>query len=103
MIFHRLTISALALVTITATVTASSQTPTTPPKKPATTATTHTPTTHPAAAAACIKLPEISPKIPALPPGLPCPKPLYTLSTVPTVKLTYVSPLESPNLSESLG
>jgi peptidylprolyl isomerase len=105
MIFHRLTLPALALVTVTATITASSQTPTTPPKKPATTttATTHTPTTHPAAAGACIKLPEISPKIPALPPGLPCPKPLYTISTVPTVKLDYVSPLESPSLRETLG
>jgi peptidylprolyl isomerase len=102
MIFHRLTISALALATISA----SSQTPTTPVKKPATTATTaatHTPTTHPAAAGGCIKLPEISPKIPTLPPGLPCPKPLYTISTVPTVKLDYVSPLESPSLRETLG
>jgi peptidylprolyl isomerase len=102
MIFYRLTLSALAL----ATVTASSQTPTTTPKKPATattTATSHTPTTHPAAAGACIKIPEISPKIPALPPGAPCPKALYTISTVPTVKLDYVSPLESPNLRETLG
>jgi peptidylprolyl isomerase len=103
MIFYRLTLSALAL----ATVTASSQTPTTPPKKPATAttaATTHTPTTHPASAAGgCIKIPEISPKIPALSPGLPCPKALYTISTVPTVKLAYVSPLESSSLSEALG
>lgn len=104
MIFYRLTLAALALATITA----SSQTPTTTttPKKPATTtttATTHTPTTHPAAAGACIKIPDISPKIPALAPGLPCPKALYTISTVPTVKLAYVSPLEGPSLSETLG
>ena len=102
MIFYRLTLAALALATISA----SSQTPTTTPKKPAatTTATSHTPTTHPAAAAgACIKIPEISPKIPALSPGVPCPKALYTISTVPTVKLDYVSPLESPNLRETLG
>jgi peptidylprolyl isomerase len=103
MIFHRLTLAALALATITA----SSQTPTTTPKKPATTTTTsatHTPTTHPAATAGgCIKIPEISPKIPALPPGASCPKALYTISTVPTVKLAYVSPLESSNLTETLG
>jgi peptidylprolyl isomerase len=103
MIFYRLTLAALALATITA----SSQTPTTPAKKPATATTTaasHTPTTHPAATAGgCIKIPEISPKIPALPPGASCPKALYTISTVPTVKLAYVSPLESPNLSETLG
>ena len=102
MIFYRLTLAALALATISA----SSQTPTTTPKKPATAttaATSHTPTTHPAAAAACIKIPDISPKIPALPPGAPCPKALYTISTVPTVKLAYVSPLESSNLTETLG
>jgi peptidylprolyl isomerase len=103
MIFNRLAITTLALITVTA----SSQTATTTPKKPATTpATTHTPATHaatPATPAACIKIPEISPKIPALPPGAPCPKPLYTISTVPTVKLDYVSPLESPSLRETLG
>ena len=107
--FQRLTIAALALVTITTTVTASSQTTTTASKKPATTtpATHSSTTTHaaiPAAnPAACIKLPEISPKIPALSPGAPCPKALYTISTVPTVKLDYVSPLEASNLRETLG
>jgi peptidylprolyl isomerase len=50
-----------------------------------------------------MKLPEISPKIPALPPNAPCPKPLYTITTTPGVKLTYVSPLESPDLPETLG
>ena len=45
---------------------------------------------------ACIKLPELSPKIPALPAGLPCAKPLYTITTVPAVKLENVSPLEAP-------
>jgi peptidylprolyl isomerase len=106
MISTRVTLAALALVTVTA----SSQTATTAPKKPATTTTTHSTTTAtahaatPAAAApACSKLPELSPKIPALPPGSPCAKPLYTITTTPAVKLTYVSPLEAPTLSESLG
>lgn len=54
------------------------------------------------AAPACAKLPELSPKIPALPAGAPCPKPLYTLEP-PTVKLAYASPLEGPDLREQLG
>ena len=33
--------------------------------------------------AACAKLPELSPKVPALPAGLPCAKPLYTITTSP--------------------
>ena len=52
--------------------------------------------------AACAKVPELSPKIPALPAGAPCPKPLYTLEP-PTVKLAYASPLEGPDLREQLG
>jgi peptidylprolyl isomerase len=51
----------------------------------------------------CIKLPELSPKIPALPAGETCAKPLYTLTTVPNVKLGYVSPLEGSVLKETLG
>jgi peptidylprolyl isomerase len=106
MISNRLTIAALALSTFTAF---SQTTPPTTPKKPATTATpatTHTTPAHTAAASAtpaCVKIPDISPKIPALPPGAPCPKPLYTISTIPTVKLSYVSPLEGPGLSDALG
>ncbi len=53
--------------------------------------------------AACAKLPELSVKIPALPAGLPCARPLYTITTVPTAKLEYVSPLEGPGLRENLG
>jgi peptidylprolyl isomerase len=108
MISNRLTLAALALFTVTA----SSQTATTP-KKPAATTTPHsttTPTTAhtttPAAAPAepaCSKLPELSPKIPALPPGSPCAKPLYTITTVPAVKLDYISPIENPGLREALG
>jgi peptidylprolyl isomerase len=69
------------------------------------------PATHTAAAAphatpaahGCSKLPELSPKIPALPAGTPCAKPLYTIVTTPGVKLTDVSPLETPDLGENLG
>jgi peptidylprolyl isomerase len=71
--------------------------------KPATTATTtsakpHTAYTHP-----CDKLPQISPKVPALPPGSPCPRPLYTMSTVPNINLDYVSPMMNPDIRTSLG
>ena len=53
--------------------------------------------------ASCVKLPEISSKVPALPAGLPCAKPLYTITSVPSAKLDYVSPLEGPNFAETLG
>ncbi|GAC1423725.1 MAG: hypothetical protein NVSMB62_20260 [Acidobacteriaceae bacterium] len=48
-------------------------------------------------------MPELSPKIPALPAGADCPKALYTISTVPSVKLDYVSPVMGPGLREELG
>jgi peptidylprolyl isomerase len=62
---------------------------------------------HPAAAAhartpGCVKLPELSPKIPALPAAAPCAKALYTLTTVPAIKVDYSAP-EEGNLRESLG
>jgi peptidylprolyl isomerase len=51
----------------------------------------------------CIKLPELSPKIPALPAGLPCPKALYTISTRPPATLDYVAPIvNAPELRETL-
>ncbi|WP_089408644.1 FKBP-type peptidyl-prolyl cis-trans isomerase [Granulicella rosea] len=56
-----------------------------------------------AAPAACAKLPELSTKIPALPAGTPCAKPLYTITTQPTVKLEYISPVADPGLKEALG
>jgi len=52
---------------------------------------------------ACAKVPELSPKVPALPAGAPCAKPLYTISTVPSIKLDYVSPFEGSALQETLG
>jgi peptidylprolyl isomerase len=78
----------------------------TTPAKPATTM--HHPTTTAAATARpatvpCATLPELSPKIPALPAGLPCAKPLYTLTVGPNVKLDYVSPLAGPELRQTLG
>src|SRR5580692_964778 len=55
------------------------------------------------AAPACSKLPDLSPNIPALPPDAPCAKPLYTIVTIPSVKLENVSPLEGADLAEKLG
>jgi peptidylprolyl isomerase len=73
----------------------------TTPAKPAV---HHTPATRTASPGACAKLPPLSPKIPALPPGTPCPKPLFTIETQPNVKLEYVSPLEQLDLlRETLG
>jgi peptidylprolyl isomerase len=71
--------------------------------------TTHTATaahtataTHPAVHA-CITLPALSPKIPALPAGAPCAKALYTLTTVPNIKVEYVAPEEGAALKDTLG
>ena len=62
--------------------------------------------THAATAASphgCVKLPDLSPKIPALPASAPCAKALYTITSVPTVKLDYVSPEEGSALKDFLG
>jgi len=56
-----------------------------------------------APARGCAKLPELSPKVPALPADLPCAKPLYTITLIPTAKLSDVSPMEDPNLRDALG
>lgn len=58
---------------------------------------------HHEAAAGCVKPPEISAKIPALPAGAPCAKSLYTLTRTPTVRLDYASPLVSSAVREELG
>jgi peptidylprolyl isomerase len=74
------------------------------PAKPATahaTSATHAATS--AAAHGCVKLPDLSPKIPALPATASCAKALYTITSVPTVKLDYVSPEEGPALKDFLG
>jgi peptidylprolyl isomerase len=68
----------------------------------AATATPHT--TVAAKPATCsTDIPPLSPKIPALPAGSPCPKPLYTLTSTPGVKLSYVAPVVNPGLAEELG
>ena len=74
----------------------------TPPAKPAA---PHAPAaTHAAAATrACSKLPELSPKIPALPAGTPCAKPLFTITTVAPAKVSDVSLLDAPSIRDYFG
>ena len=80
--------SALLLLAASATVPMAAQTATPKPAaKPAGT-TAAKPAAKPVvAASACVKEPEMSPKIPALPAGAPCAKHLYTITTVPAVLL----------------
>jgi peptidylprolyl isomerase len=60
----------------------------------------HHPATAPhAAVSGCVTIPTLSPKIPALPASLGCPKPLYTI----TSSSSQLSPLLSPQLKESLS
>lgn len=47
--------------------------------------------------------PVLSAKIPALPAGTPCVKPLYTVTHLPEAKLDYASPLVGEEVRESLG
>lgn len=64
-------------------------------------AATHTGAATPAGG--CITLPDdISPKIPAVPAGSPCPKALFTVTVPPPATVTYVSPLE-PDIAKILG
>jgi peptidylprolyl isomerase len=48
-------------------------------------------------------LPPLSPKIPALPPGAPCAKALYTLTTIPPVKTSDAPPALAASVREYLG
>ncbi|MDR3745658.1 MAG: FKBP-type peptidyl-prolyl cis-trans isomerase [Acidobacteriaceae bacterium] len=57
----------------------------------------------PVAATACVKLPEISAKVPALPAGQPCAKPIYTITSTSPAKLSDVSPLFADSIRETLG
>ncbi|MGD0444354.1 MAG: FKBP-type peptidyl-prolyl cis-trans isomerase [Edaphobacter sp.] len=98
MIFKLPSIALLATLSTAATAQTTPTKPATNVHRPATT----TPATA-QPAAPCAKHPELSPKIPALPAGLPCAKPLYTLTIGPNVKLDYVSPLAGPELSQTLG
>jgi peptidylprolyl isomerase len=58
---------------------------------------------HHTATPGCVKTPELSPKIPALPASAPCAKILYTLTHTPDTHLDYVSPLVSPELRADLA
>src|SRR3954470_13129778 len=55
------------------------------------------------AAANCVKLPEVSAKIPPLPAGTTCANVLYTLRIDPQVKIDYVAPSEGSALQDTLG
>ncbi len=97
-------LSALALAIAASPLAAQTAKPAAPPaaqktatSAPATAAKTAAP------ARGCAKLPELSPKVPALPDGLPCAKPLYTITLSPPAKLSDVSPMEDPNLRDALG
>ena len=50
-----------------------------------------------------VPAPMLPAKIPALPPGTPCVKALYTVTRLPETKLDYVSPLVSEPVRDSLG
>jgi peptidylprolyl isomerase len=97
----------LSSITLLAAVTtaATAQTSATKPATPTHHATTAPTTTAPKpAVAACATVPELSPKIPALPAGTPCAKPLYTITIEPSAKLDYISPLEGQDqLRQTLG
>jgi peptidylprolyl isomerase len=84
---------------------ASAQTPAPAKAQPAThTATAaHTGTAAHPATHACVTLPTLSPKIPALPAGAPCARALYTLTTVPNIKIDYSAPEEGTALKDTLG
>jgi peptidylprolyl isomerase len=75
----------------------------TAPARPAahSTAATHHAATA-TAASGCVRIPELSPKIPALPPGSSCPKALYTVTHHPAITLDYGSPLLSPEIRDML-
>ncbi len=63
----------------------------------------HTTSVHHSATGGCVKTPEISSKIPALPANAPCAKILYTLTHTPDTHLDYASPLVSPELRADLA
>ena len=76
--------------------------------RPATHTAPHSGAAHSATASAsrgggCVKVPELSSKIPSLPAGSPCPHALYTITAEPPAKLEYVSPLEPATFAEDLG
>ena len=71
------------------------------------TAATHSAATHPThhavTTSGCVKVPEISPKIPALAASAPCARALYTLTHTPDNHLDYASPMINPELRAELA
>jgi len=67
---------------------------------PATAAVHHSPVA--TSAAGCVRVPELSPKIPALPTGSSCPKALYIITHHPAITLDYASPMLSPDVRSLL-
>jgi peptidylprolyl isomerase len=84
------------LIAITATPLLAQTTPTKTTAHPAAAPVHHTATA--TSAPGCAKVPELSPKIPALPAGSSCPKPLYTITHHPAISLDYASPMVDPSL-----
>jgi peptidylprolyl isomerase len=92
------------LLVLAAPLAAQTTTPAKPAVHSAATTAGHTAVGHTfAAQSACVKLPQLSPKIPALPAGAPCAKALYTISLTLPGKLDYVSPMMGPGLGEYFG
>jgi peptidylprolyl isomerase len=70
------------------------------------TAATHTTVHHATehhATPGCVRVPEVSSKIPALPASSPCPRALYTLTHTPDTHLDYASPFVGPELRAELS
>ncbi len=88
-------ISAIAFAVAATPLLAQTSSTNRPAAHPATTA-HHAAAATTASAGSCIKVPELSPKIPALPPGSPCPKALYTITQRPNFTMDYASPLVGP-------
>jgi len=85
----------VALLCLTTTATLPAQTTHPSPRRAA------APATH--AAANCVALPDVSPKIPALPASATCANVLFTLRIDPPVKVEYVAPVEASALQDTLG
>jgi peptidylprolyl isomerase len=102
------TISPLSILALSLAVlpgTAQTAAPTKPAAAPAKTAVGGSTgaTAKKAVAPGCSKdLPDLS-KVPALPAGTACAKPLYTITLPSPATLSNVSPMEGPDLAESLG
>ena len=95
------TIMKLTAVLLFASLSSAALAQTSAARPAATHATTHSAATR-TSAGGCVKLPELSPKIPALPAGAPCARALYTITTTPDIKLDYVAPAEG-DLAKELG